>query len=81
VALLASLDFEPSRVVARSLKVPVFCASCLDDPMVEPAIIEELLAALNTHEHLTFERGGHAPQKDHAAEIGAALVKFAHSVA
>jgi pimeloyl-ACP methyl ester carboxylesterase len=80
LALLASLDYGPSRVAARALKVPVFCTSCLDDRMVEPAVIEELLAELKIQQHLTFERGGHAPQKDHAAEIGAALVRFANSI-
>ncbi|HEX5656951.1 MAG TPA: alpha/beta fold hydrolase, partial [Polyangiales bacterium] len=80
LALLSTLDYGPSLAAARSLKVPVFCASCLDDRMVEPAIVEELLASLNTRQHLTFERGGHAPQKDHAAEIGAALVQFVNGL-
>ncbi len=77
LALLATVDFEASREAARSFRGPVFCASCLDDALIEPAVIEELLAELNTQEHLVFETGGHAPQRDHAAEVGAALLEFA----
>jgi pimeloyl-ACP methyl ester carboxylesterase len=80
LALLSTLDYAPSREAAHSLRVPVLGASCLDDPKIEPAVIVELLAALNTQRHLVYEQGGHAPQREHAAEIGAALVEFAQAL-
>lgn len=78
LGLLASADFAAVRAAVASLRVPVFCASCLDDELVEPEIVAELLSALNTQQWLEFERGGHAPQREYAAEIGAALVGFAN---
>jgi pimeloyl-ACP methyl ester carboxylesterase len=79
LALLSTLDYGPARQAARALRLPVLAASCLDDPLVEPAVIEELLAELPTQRHMVYERGGHAPQRDHAAELGAALVEFANA--
>jgi pimeloyl-ACP methyl ester carboxylesterase len=78
LALLSTLDYAPSRR-AVAQRTPVFCASCLDDEIVEPAVVDELVATLNTKRHLSFARGGHAPQRDHAAEVGAALVEFVAS--
>lgn len=77
LALLSTLDYEPSREAARALRIPVFGAWCRDDTVVENEVVEELLRELNVQRRLSFERGGHAPQREHAREIADALTEFA----
>jgi pimeloyl-ACP methyl ester carboxylesterase len=81
LALLSTLDYEPSANAALAVRVPVFCAWCRDDNIVEPEIVEELLDTLHVQQRLCFAEGGHSPQKDHVEELGAALGAFVMGLA
>lgn len=73
VDIVARLDFGPIRNAIRALRVPTFVAWASDDPLIEPAISEELAAALPEGPRLRFEAGGHNIQKTHADELALAL--------
>lgn len=58
------------------LAVPTLVAWCEDDPLVEPAVSEELAAACPPGPRLAFAEGGHNLQKTCAVEIGASLARW-----
>lgn len=76
VDIIARVDFVPIRNAAAALRVPTFIAWADDDPLVEPAISEELAAALPAGPRVRFETGGHNIQKTRADELGAAMLEW-----
>lgn len=76
VSVIANLSFAEHHRAVRALDVPVLGAYADDDPLVEPAIPRELLAACPPGPRLHFETGGHNIQKTRALELGDALRHF-----
>lgn len=76
VDVVARLDFVALRNAAAALRVPTLIAWADDDPLVEPAIVEELAAVLPAGPRLRFATGGHNIQKTRADELGAALLEW-----
>jgi pimeloyl-ACP methyl ester carboxylesterase len=76
ISLVANLSFQEHRRAVESLRVPVLGAWTEDDPLVEPEIPLELLAACPDGPRLRFATGGHNVQKTHATEVGRALREF-----
>ena len=72
----ADLDFELLRSAAPHIRCPTLIAFAEDDPLVEPAIGEELIAALPDGPRLRWPDGGHNVQKAHATQLGATIVDF-----
>ncbi len=58
------------------LDLPTLIAWAEDDPLVEPAISEELAAACGAGPRLSWPTGGHNIQKTHARELGRALSEW-----
>lgn len=71
--VVGAADFELIRAGVRALEVPTLIAYCSDDPLVEPAIGDQLGHACPTGPRLRFESGGHNPQKVWACEIAREL--------
>jgi pimeloyl-ACP methyl ester carboxylesterase len=76
VDIVARIDFVPLRNAAAALRVPTLIAWADDDPLVEPAIAEELAAVLPAGPRLRFASGGHNIQKTRADELGAAMLEW-----
>ena len=74
--VVAAVDFQLLRVAAAAVRVPSFVVACDDDRLIEPAIAEELGAALPEGPRLRFATGGHNPQKTWACEIAEALAPW-----
>lgn len=70
---VAWCDFERHARNLRTLRLPTAVAWCEDDPMVEPAISEELYWNSPTGPRIAFGSGGHNLQKTRAIELGEAL--------
>jgi pimeloyl-ACP methyl ester carboxylesterase len=69
---IGAVDFALLRRAAVSLP-PTLVVYADDDPLVEPAIAEELLATIPSARPLRFKEGGHNLQKTRAAEIAGAI--------
>ncbi len=67
-----SIPEHAARV--HRLALPTLVAWCEDDAIIERDIAEELADACPGGPRLCFARGGHNPQKSHAAEIGQTLI-------
>jgi pimeloyl-ACP methyl ester carboxylesterase len=77
VEILAPFSFkEHARRLAR-VRAPTFAAWTRDDALIEPAIVEEMIAHLPDGPRLRFESGGHYLVKTQAEQIGPALAKWA----
>jgi pimeloyl-ACP methyl ester carboxylesterase len=76
VDVVARLDFLPIRNAAAALRVPTLIAWADDDPLIEPAIAEELAVALPDGPRLRWETGGHNIQKTRADELGPAMLDW-----
>jgi len=76
VRAVADWRFPPYRSAIESLKIPVLGAWCADDHLVEPEIVDELLACCPDGPRLRFDTGGHNIQKSRAIEIGEALIDW-----
>ena len=48
---------------------PVLNISSQDDPYVEPELFEEIETLVPNCERLSFEKGGHNPQRTHAEVV------------
>ncbi|MFV8753581.1 alpha/beta fold hydrolase [Nannocystaceae bacterium ST9] len=81
VDIVARVDFVAIRNAAAALRVPTLIAWAEDDPLVEPAIAEELGVALPAGPRIGFTTGGHNIQKTRADELGAAMVDWIHGLA
>jgi pimeloyl-ACP methyl ester carboxylesterase len=77
LALLASADFTRAGHDARALRMPVLAARSDDDRVVEPAVVDELVAAIHGASALRFADGGHAPQRAHGEAIANAIAALA----
>jgi pimeloyl-ACP methyl ester carboxylesterase len=66
-----SLEAHAGRV--RALSHPTFAAWCEDDPLIEPAILAELAAALPPGPRWSSPTGGHIPQRSHPAAVAQGL--------
>ncbi|QDG53558.1 alpha/beta hydrolase [Persicimonas caeni] len=80
LAAINRWDFNAYRRRVRRLQVPVMCAWADDDPLVEPTIVDELLAELPDGvpqgPRLHFDTGGHNLQKTRAVEISEAMMTW-----
>lgn len=76
LAVLARFSFAEHRDALARVRVPCAGAWTADDTFVEPAVIEELLAAAPDGPRLRFADGGHNLQKTRAIEIADALVPW-----
>lgn len=75
--IVEALDFRVINNATTALRVPTLLASCDDDPLVEPAIGEELGRACPSGPRLRFDSGGHNLQKSRACEITEVLEPWA----
>lgn len=75
--VVGAVDFEAIGAAVRALSVSTLVSYCSDDPLVEPAIGDQLGHACPTGPRLRFETGGHNPQKVWACEIAEALEPWA----
>ncbi len=73
VRCVAATSIAQHITELSQLQQPRMCAFCEDDPLVDPAILEDTAHALGG-QVLRFADGGHNPQKHHAEELGAALL-------
>jgi pimeloyl-ACP methyl ester carboxylesterase len=73
VACLCATSIEAHAARLCTLALPTLAAWCEDDALIEPAILGELAAALPPGPRLVWSRGGHVPQKTHAAEVAEGL--------
>ncbi len=73
----AAMDFADLRVHYEQVAVPCLVASADDDPLIEPAIPQELGLALPDGPRLRWDTGGHGVVKTRAVELAAALSEFA----
>lgn len=69
IACLRDTSLEAHAGRLRTLALPTLAAWCEDDPLIEPAILAELAAALPPGPRLVWASGGHVPQKTHAVEV------------
>ncbi|MCP4804979.1 MAG: alpha/beta hydrolase [Proteobacteria bacterium] len=72
----ADLDWSLLKNAASHIRCPTLIAFAEDDPLVEPAIGEELIEALPDGPRLRWPDGGHNVQKAHATELGATICAF-----
>lgn len=77
VRCIAGVDFEVQRRNLAALRVPTLAAWAEDDAFIEPAISQELAAALPRGPRLSWPTGGHNIQKTQAVELAEALVSLA----
>jgi len=70
---VAALDFREHAQRLQALRVPAALFWCEDDPLIEPAIPDELSSVVPEGPRHSFPRGGHNPQKHQASEIAEAL--------
>lgn len=70
---VAGADVAAMRRAARAPRPRTLIAYALDDPLVQPWIQEELVAAMPDARGLRFTEGGHQLQKTRAAELAAAI--------
>ncbi len=80
VDVIGSVQFGPLRNAVAAVHVPTFVAWADDDPLVEPAIAEELGEVLTEGPRLRFDSGGHNIQKTRACEVGQVLAPWVASV-
>ncbi len=73
---LAQLSMPQHTARVLSLAVPTMVVYCEDDPIIDAVIARDLADACPTGPRLRFERGGHNPQKTHAAEISSAVERW-----
>jgi pimeloyl-ACP methyl ester carboxylesterase len=81
VALLSRFSFAEHRAAVERIRVPCFGAWTDDDPLVEPEVVMELLAAAPSGPRLRFSDGGHNLQKTRASELAEALVPWLRGLA
>jgi pimeloyl-ACP methyl ester carboxylesterase len=72
-ACLRATSIEAHARRLRALTLPTLAAWCEDDPLIEPAILAELAAAVPPGPRLVWPTGGHVPQKTHSADVAAGL--------
>jgi len=70
---VAWLSFARHKANLSALEVPTLVAWTEDDPLVEPAISEELYWHTSTGPRIAFADGGHNLQKTRAIELGQSL--------
>lgn len=71
--LLEHFNFEHYAAQVLDLEVPAWVAHAADDPFIEYAIVEELVAALGKPRFHVLAEGGHNIQKTMAVELNKAL--------
>ncbi len=76
----AAMDFGDLKAHYEQIGVPCLIASADDDPLVEPAISDELGRALPDGPRLRWDTGRHGIVKSRAVELGDALGAFARAV-
>jgi pimeloyl-ACP methyl ester carboxylesterase len=76
VQVAARVDFRMLGNAAAAIRVPTCLASCADDRLIEPAIADELGAALPPGPRLRFPDGGHNLQKTRACELAEVLAPW-----
>jgi pimeloyl-ACP methyl ester carboxylesterase len=79
VHVISRVDFHRRGEVVAALAaagVPTFATWAEDDPIIEPAVFQELADAVPPGPRLAFKDGHHNPQKTHAVEIGEALLTW-----
>jgi len=74
---IGALDFEELRRAADSPLPPALVVYSRDDPMLEPAIAEELARRIAGARTLAFDDAGHNLQKTRAPEVAAAVKALA----
>ncbi len=77
IACFAATDVAVHASHVRALELPTLVSFCADDPLIEPAILDELAAACPTGPRLRYLLGGHCLQKAHAVGLGAAVRDWA----
>jgi pimeloyl-ACP methyl ester carboxylesterase len=77
IGIATQIEFRILQNAVTAIRVPTLLATCDDDRHVEPAIFEELGAALPDGPRLRFPDGGHNLQKTKACEIAEQLGPWA----
>lgn len=62
-------SFNENKQNLKRCTQPVLNVSSQDDPYVEPELFEEIEALVPNCERLSFEKGGHNPQRTHAETV------------
>ena len=75
--LLADFDFKAYAQQLTQLDVPAFVAHAIDDPLIEMAIVEELVNRLGRPRFHVLATGGHAIQKTMGIELSESLRNWA----
>ncbi len=70
---VAATRFEDQAAHVAALRQPTLLAWADDDAFIEPAVFEQLAAALPAGPRLRWPTGGHNLQKSHAEELARAL--------
>ena len=70
IACVAATEIDAHAANIRALALPTMVAFCVDDPLIETEILDELAAACPDGPRLRYQRGGHNLQKTHAAGLG-----------
>ena len=62
-------SFRENKANLERCPVPVLNISSQDDPYVEPELFDEIESLIPNCERLSFEKGGHNPQRIHAETV------------
>lgn len=74
-----ALDFAAHEAAVRSVRCSTLVSWCEDDPLIEPAVAEELASIAAPGPRVRFLSGAHNPQKAQANELGAAIAEWISS--
>ncbi len=75
MAVLAAWDWESAAADIAAVSCPTLVAGCLDDTLVEPAILDALSAALPPGPRLRLATGGHGLIKGQAPLLVRAILE------
>ncbi len=71
-----ALDFSAIEAQVRRLQCPTMSIWTQSDPLIEAEIASELALQLPDGPRIVFDRGGHNPQKDRAADIASEILAW-----
>ena len=76
LACAARISFSEHKHHLESIEQPVLSIWCRDDPLIEPESFEKLYTSLRDGKQVSFDVGGHNPQKKHATDVARIVREF-----
>ena len=73
---LYAIDFTAIRSYISNLRCPTMNIWAQNDPLIEAAVQVELSSQLPDGPRISFERGGHNPQRSHAEDISEKIIAW-----